>query len=45
MTTQEDLERLWSLVDELGELSERLRRAADAAMDALCKEDASDPHV
>lgn len=34
-----ELTDLWELVDELADLSERLRRAADAAMTALCKED------
>lgn len=37
MTTpgDQELRELWELVDELGDLSARLCRAADAAMDAL----------
>lgn len=30
----EELQTLWALVDELGDLSLRLRRAADAALEA-----------
>lgn len=41
-TPQGQLEELWSLVDELGELSERMRRAADGALDVLCSTDDQD---
>lgn len=37
----EELAELWALVDELAALSERLCRAADAAMTALGKEGSS----
>jgi hypothetical protein len=33
--TTGELRELWELVEELGDLSERLRRAADAAVVAL----------